>query len=54
MQLTQLFITLGFSALLLGEEIEPAMLVVAAATVALIVVGRRKGQGLRPVTARPG
>jgi drug/metabolite transporter (DMT)-like permease len=53
-QLTQLFITLGFSALLLGEGIEPAMLVVAAATVAMIVVGRRKGQGLHRVTARPG
>lgn len=53
-QLTQLFITLSFSALLLGEEIEPAMLVVAAATVALIVVGRRKWRGLRPMRARAG
>lgn len=40
-QLTQLFLTLGFSALLLNESIEPAMLVVAGATVALIFVGRR-------------
>lgn len=40
-QLTQLFLTLGFSAWLLGEAIEPAMLLVAAATVALIVLGRR-------------
>jgi drug/metabolite transporter (DMT)-like permease len=52
-QLTQLFLTLGFSTLLLGEAIEPAMIVVAAATVALIVIGRRKGQAPRRFTARP-
>ncbi len=40
-QLVQLFLTLGFSALLLGETIEPTMLGVAAATVALIFIGRR-------------
>ncbi len=50
-QLTQLFITLGFSALLLGEAIEAAMLVVAAATVALIVVGRSKAKAQAPRTA---
>ena len=40
-QLLQLFFTLGFAALLLGEAIEPAMPVVALLTVALIAVGRR-------------
>ena len=39
-QLVQLFLTLGFSALLLGESIEPLMLAVAIATVALIFVAR--------------
>jgi drug/metabolite transporter (DMT)-like permease len=42
-QLTQLFITLGASALLLGEAIEWAMIVVAVLTVALIFVGRQHG-----------
>jgi drug/metabolite transporter (DMT)-like permease len=51
-QLTQLFITLGFSALLLGEAIEPAMLLVAAATVALIVVGRRRNSKPCPSVVR--
>lgn len=40
-QLVQLFLTLGFSALLLGESIDPMMLFVAVATVALIFMGRR-------------
>ena len=40
-QLLQLFFTLGFAALLLGEAIEPAMTVVALLTVALIAVERR-------------
>jgi len=40
-QLTQLFLTLGFSALLLNESIEPAMLFVAGVTIVLIVAGRR-------------
>lgn len=40
-QLVQLFLTLGFSALLLGESIEPMMLLVAIATVSLIFLGRR-------------
>ncbi len=40
-QLVQLFFTLAFSALLLGESIEPAMLGVAVLTVGLIAVGRR-------------
>jgi drug/metabolite transporter (DMT)-like permease len=40
-QLIQLFFTLAFSALLLGESIEPAMLGVAVLTVGLIAVGRR-------------
>jgi drug/metabolite transporter (DMT)-like permease len=40
-QLVQLFFTLAFSALLLGEAIEPSMLGVAVLTVALIAVGRR-------------
>lgn len=44
-QLLQLFLTLGFSALLLGEAIEPMMLFVAVATVALIVAGRRAKGG---------
>jgi len=44
-QLLQLFLTLGFSALLLGESIEPMMLFVAVATVALIIVGRRAKGG---------
>lgn len=41
-QLMQLFFTLGFAALLLGETIEPAMFVVALLTVGLIALGRRK------------
>ncbi len=40
-QLVQLFFTLAFSALFLGESIEPAMLGVAVLTVGLIAVGRR-------------
>ncbi len=40
-QLTQLFFTLAFSALLLGEVIESSMLLVAVLTVALIAVGRK-------------
>jgi drug/metabolite transporter (DMT)-like permease len=40
-QLLQLFLTLGFSSLLLGESIEPMMLFVAALTVGLIYFGRR-------------
>jgi drug/metabolite transporter (DMT)-like permease len=40
-QLVQLFFTLAFSALLLGEKIEPAMFAVAVATVVLIAAGRR-------------
>jgi drug/metabolite transporter (DMT)-like permease len=43
-QLPQLFLTLGLSALLLGESLEPAMLVVALTTVVLIIVGRRRGR----------
>jgi drug/metabolite transporter (DMT)-like permease len=39
-QLVQLFFTLAFSALLLGESIEPAMLGVAVLTVVLIAAGR--------------
>ena len=39
-QLIQLFLTLGFSAALLGETIEPMMLAVAVTTVALIFLGR--------------
>ncbi len=49
-QLLQLFLTLGFSAVLLGESIEPLMLAVAATTVALIVIGRR---ATRPLPPRP-
>jgi drug/metabolite transporter (DMT)-like permease len=40
-QLMQLFLTLGFSALMLREPIEPMMIAVALLTVALIVIGRR-------------
>ncbi len=40
-QLVQLFLTLGFSALILGEAIEPMMLLVAVLTVGLIFLGRR-------------
>lgn len=40
-QLVQLFVTLAFAALLLGEPIEAAMAVVALVTVALIAIGRR-------------
>jgi len=40
-QLLQLFLTLGFSSLLLGESLEPMMLLVAALTVGLIYFGRR-------------
>jgi drug/metabolite transporter (DMT)-like permease len=40
-QLVQLFFTLGFSALLLGERIEPAMFGVAVITVLLIAIGRK-------------
>jgi drug/metabolite transporter (DMT)-like permease len=41
-QLLQLFFTLAFSAVLLGESINASMIVVAIATVGLIAVGRRK------------
>ena len=41
-QLVQLFLTLAFSAVLLGESLEPVMLFVAVATVALIFIGRRR------------
>jgi drug/metabolite transporter (DMT)-like permease len=40
-QLMQLFLTLGFSALLLNEFIEWSMYVVAALTLALIYIGRK-------------
>ncbi|TAG44726.1 MAG: DMT family transporter [Betaproteobacteria bacterium] len=40
-QLMQLFFTLAFSALLLGEVLEPATIGVAVLTVALIAVGRK-------------
>jgi drug/metabolite transporter (DMT)-like permease len=40
-QLMQLFLTLGFSALMLREPIEPMMIAVALLTVALIAIGRR-------------
>jgi drug/metabolite transporter (DMT)-like permease len=40
-QLVQLFFTLAFSALLLGEKIEPAMFGVAVTTVMLIAIGRK-------------
>lgn len=40
-QLLQLFFTLGFAALLLGESIESSMALVASLTVVLIAVGRR-------------
>jgi drug/metabolite transporter (DMT)-like permease len=40
-QLLQLFFTLAFSAALLGESINAAMILVAVATVALIAIGRR-------------
>jgi drug/metabolite transporter (DMT)-like permease len=43
-QLVQLFFTLAFSALLLGEKIEPAMFGVAVITVVLIAVGRKLSQ----------
>jgi drug/metabolite transporter (DMT)-like permease len=40
-QLVQLFLTLGFSALMLDEPIEPSMLLVATITLSLIFVGRK-------------
>jgi drug/metabolite transporter (DMT)-like permease len=41
-QLVQLFCTLAFSALLLGESIHVAMIVVALVTVAIVALGRRQ------------
>ncbi len=41
-QLVQLFCTLVFSALLVGEAIDIKMLVVASLTVAIVAVGRRR------------
>lgn len=52
-QLVQLFLTLGFSALLLGESIEPMMLFVAVATVSLIGLGRRTRTRLSMGPAAP-
>lgn len=43
-QLMQLFFTLAAAAVLLGESMEPVMLVVALLTLALIVVGRRSAR----------
>lgn len=40
-QLAQVFLTMGFAALLLGEEVTPAMLVFAVAVVAVVAIGRR-------------
>jgi drug/metabolite transporter (DMT)-like permease len=40
-QLAQVFLTMGFAALLLGERITPAMLVFAVAVVATVAIGRR-------------
>jgi drug/metabolite transporter (DMT)-like permease len=40
-QLVQLFLTLGFSALMLGEPIESSMLLVATLTLSLIFIGRK-------------
>lgn len=52
-QLVQLFLTLGFSAWLLGEAIEPMMLFVAVATVSLIFLGRRTKASLSMRSAAP-
>jgi drug/metabolite transporter (DMT)-like permease len=41
-QLIQLFCTLTFSAMLLGESIELAMVLVALTTVSIVAIGRRK------------
>ena len=40
-QLAQVFLTMGFAALLLGEHITPAMLLFAIAVVATVAIGRR-------------
>lgn len=40
-QLVQLFLTLGFSALMLGEPIETSMILVATLTLSLIFIGRK-------------
>ena len=40
-QLAQVFLTMGFAALLLGESVTPTMLAFAAAVVAIVAVGRR-------------
>ncbi len=47
-QLLQLFFTLGFSALLLHEAVDQAMWLVAVATFALILLGRRASQ-IKPI-----
>jgi drug/metabolite transporter (DMT)-like permease len=44
-QLLQPFLTIGFSALVLGEVLEPVTVVVAVAVVAVIFWGRRPGKG---------
>jgi drug/metabolite transporter (DMT)-like permease len=41
LQLLQPFLTFAFAALLLGERLEPSMLVAAALVVATIAAGRR-------------
>ena len=46
-QLIQLFLTLGFSALLLKERISPSMFIVAFLTLLLIFLGRRSALKLK-------
>ena len=41
-QLLQLFFTLGFAAILVGDQIDVSILLVAVLTVALIALGRRR------------
>ena len=40
-QLLQPFLTIGFSALLLGEALDPSTLIAAALVIAAIALGRR-------------
>ncbi|RKP59452.1 DMT family transporter [Pararobbsia silviterrae] len=51
-QLLQIFLTLGFSALWFGESVAPASWLFAAGVLATVVAGRRAGVSVAPVSAR--
>jgi drug/metabolite transporter (DMT)-like permease len=51
-QLLQIFLTLGFSALLFGESVAPISWLFAAAVLATVVVGRRAAVAHAPASSR--